>query len=58
MFALDKYPNVWIILKLYKILGSSKVKTRRTHRKSENKEVRDRWIGAERKTQKRYEWKK
>lgn len=56
-FTLDKYPNVWLILKLYKIPGSPKVGTEKTHRKSENKEVGERWM-EQREKQKRYGWKK
>lgn len=54
---MDKYPNVWLILKLYKIPGSPKVGTEKTHRKSENKEVGERWM-EQREKQKRYGWKK
>lgn len=43
-FTLDKNPNVWLTVKLYKISGSPKARIERTHRKSKNEEVGERWM--------------
>lgn len=56
-FMLDKYPNVWLILKLYKKPGSPKTKTERNRGKEKQRAER-KMDGVERKTEERYEGKK